>query len=483
VTTMHYETDLGSVPNIDLNFPDGSPLYGDYLTDDPALPQTLEYDNYAVTLNVDFGWANFTSVTAHVEYVNDVFQDATPDLGGLVDLFTGSVPGTNSVPVPLKATSEKLVQEFRLTSPASEQLEWILGAFYTDEDTTNDQSAIAQPTGFNLFDVAFPSVYEELALFGNLTWYVTPEFDLTFGARYSDNSLTLDARFAGLLATGDPNGEVLFGEKIDDTVGTYLFGARWRPSEQLSLYVRAASGYRPASVNLPIFDPFTGENLVEPLVDADELWSYEVGAKGGSADGSLSYDMALWYIQWDEFQASVVINGIGTGGNAQASVEASGFEGSFTWRPTDPVSVQMAVSYTDSGLDADDPSLSAEKGERSRLLPDWTASMRVAYQFQLAGFDGQVGGGLRHVGGFNTAYRSGVIGSGGIINTPVDAYTLLDFDASLSTDRYNIGLYATNLTDEYDFSDLTARDSFGAIPFTGLLVKPRTVGVRVGLTF
>ena len=38
-----------------------------------------------------------------------------------------------------------------------------------------------------LADVLLDSTYEELALFGNAAWHITPGIDLSFGARASDN--------------------------------------------------------------------------------------------------------------------------------------------------------------------------------------------------------------------------------------------------------------------------------------------------------
>src|SRR5690606_16719431 len=117
------------------------------------------------------------------------------------------------------------------------------------------------------------------------------------------------------------------GDEIEDTVDTYLLAASYRPMDDLSLYGRVASGYRPTMTNLPLLDPITGENLADPQIDSDEVWSYELGAKGRSANGLMQYDVALWMLDWDNYQTTIFANGVSTGANAEDGLSAWGMEG------------------------------------------------------------------------------------------------------------------------------------------------------------
>ncbi len=99
--------------------------------------------------------------------------------------------------LPQTTATDKFTQEFRLLSPDSDRFEWLLGAYYTDEDSGIDpqtrhwRSSPARTTSAEdippLAVVSLDSTYEEYALFANATWHVTDRFDLSFGGRWSDN--------------------------------------------------------------------------------------------------------------------------------------------------------------------------------------------------------------------------------------------------------------------------------------------------------
>ena len=161
------------------------------------------------------------------------------------------------MPLDSQISTERWAHEFRLTSANNEHLEWLVGLYYTKEESSNFQEAVAQPSGFNLVTQGFPADYKEKAAFGNLTYYFTPQLDATVGVRLSSNDMGVLFSGTGFLA-----GPALPRQTVSDDVQTYLFNARYRPNDDLSLYVRIADGYRPASANLPLLDPATGRDPV-----------------------------------------------------------------------------------------------------------------------------------------------------------------------------------------------------------------------------
>jgi outer membrane receptor protein involved in Fe transport len=127
------------------------------------------------------------------------------------------------VPLDQQISTDRWVHEFRLTSANNEHLEWLVGLYYTKEESSNFQGAVASPTGFNLVTQQFPSDYEEKAAFGNLTYYFTPKFDATVGVRFSSNDMGVLFSGTGFLA--GPN---LPEQTVSDDVQTYLFNMRYR---------------------------------------------------------------------------------------------------------------------------------------------------------------------------------------------------------------------------------------------------------------
>ena len=64
-----------------------------------------------------------------------------------------------------------------------------------------------------------------------------------------------------------------------------------------------------------------GNPLTDPFFRPDTLWSYEVGVKGSSQDGRLSYDLNAFYIDWEDYIISVSIGGVTVSGNADSAVK------------------------------------------------------------------------------------------------------------------------------------------------------------------
>ena len=165
------------------------------------------------------------------------------------------------------------------------------------------------------------------------------------------------------------------------------------------------------------------------------------------------------------------------------AIVARGLEGAVTWYPVDDWRIYGSFAYTDAEFDDNDPALGAAKGERPRHLPEWTAALKTEFQFQVAGFDANIGGGVRYVGDYNTAYRSGQPGCGCPINFPVEEHTLVDLNAGLFGERYSLSFYVTNLFDKYALANAGASETASGVIATGVIVKPRTVGVVMAIEF
>lgn len=461
-----------------LNGPPFALADGKFLTDEGASQIKDEFELYAGTVEIDLGFGSLVSSTSYQDRENSNAVDLVATFGGLVDLLSGSPPGTTTAaPFTGLTRTERFVQEVRLTSNESDQFEWSLGAMYSDEDSSNIQSLSGQPSGFLALDVDLGSELKELAGFGNFTYYITPQFDVTAGARIAqiDSSIALTDG-PGLIVANVPE------TTSDDVVNTYSFSARYRPNEDLSLYARIASGYRPENANLPLLDVL-GNNVAPLIIATDTLWSYEAGAKGSLLDGTVSYDLAAWYLDWKDLQTVTFVNGATTGGNANSDVTAYGFEGAVAVQPTDGLTIHANIAYSDSTLDNDETaSFGALAGENLQLLPDWTASIRGNYDFPITpDIEGFVGGGVRYIGQRDTGFEGGVGADGSTItpliaNYSLDSYVVANFNVGIRKGPVTASIYANNLFDEYAFTGGAARPAVGSIRATANVLQPRTIG-------
>ena len=472
------DVDTSGLNQVALNGPPFALADGKFLTDEGEAVIDDKFKLFAGTIEFDLGVGTFVTSTSYQDRENSSSVDLIATFGGLVDLLSGSPAGTaTSAPFTGLTRTKKFVQEVRLTSNDNDTFEWSLGGIYSEEDSSNIQSLSGEPTGFLALDVDLGSELKELAGFGNFTYFITPNFDVTAGIRIAqiDSSIALTDG-PGLIVANVPR------TTSDDVVETYSFNARYRPNEDMSFYARIASGYRPENANLPLLD-VTGNNVAPLIIKTDTLWSYETGVKGNLYRGLVFYDLAAWYIDWKDLQTVTFVNGATTGGNSNSDVTAYGFEAATTIHPSRDLSITANLAYTNSTLDDDETSsFGALAGENLQLLPDWTASVRGNYDFPISSeVDGFIGGGLRYVGPRDTGFEGG-IGENGALITPLianfslDSYIVGNANIGIRKGAVTASLFVNNLFNEYAFTGGSARPAVGGVRATANVLQPRTIG-------
>ncbi len=474
---LKQKNDAQQTSSVNLDPESDNTTHGGFTTITVPGPKSFDVEVLSGTLEVDLSAATLTATASETEYDAAIIQDVTGLYGPFADLLQGNAPGTTTkVDVVAGSGSKKSVQEVRLTSAESDTLEWIAGYYRTNEDTYQVQDLQVTPA-FDFAYANFPSNYSENAFFGDITYYFSDKFDITGGMRLSKNKIVLDLQTDGALL----GKSLLEGEVIKDTVKTYLLAPRYRLDDNMSLYARIASGYRPAQPNIPVIDPATGTDIAPPVVFSDKAWSYEFGVKGSNEENTLNYDVALWTIDWANFQSPVSITGVNTGGNAEDGLSAHGFEASVTARPSEPFTLTANIGYTKSTLNSDEPTIGGNKGDDYPNLPNWKASLLWNYNLTLNDdWSGNVGGGLRYtgtsVGAFEAAVRQASV--------ELDSRMLADLNFGATNGTLTLNVYATNL---FNADKLAGRSDEkiapGVVNSTGFFVRPRTVGANIRMDF
>jgi outer membrane receptor protein involved in Fe transport len=454
------------------------PVYGN-LKDDNYVPESYKAADsyYNGTVNWDLGFADFVSSSSYARTDTRTVADAS-DVYGVVFPYLG-LPDVGVSAVDYHIRLYKSTQEFRLVSKPDDHLEWLLGAFWTRENTKQDQVATAQfldltpIPGLDPLEIAgLPSTYKESAGFGDLTYKFTSAFDISAGMRWAHNSQTFTPFEGGALA----NGITLAPENSSESVFTYSFSPRLHFSTDSMLYLRIASGYAPGGPNLVIDLPGVS---VPPSVDSSKLTNYELGIKSTLDDHRLMLNAAVFDIEWDKIQVTQGTNGLSWLANA-GSARSRGLEFSALYMPLPGLHLGLNGSYTDAVLTEDAPSLQGLDGDRLPNIPKWTSSATVDYSFPLGAWSGRVGGGLRHVG----ATRSGFVNNPNAL--PQDGYTAIDLNADVSNERWTLRLFIKNLTDKRAYTNLSllANALTGeASKVNAVPLAPRTVGVGFDYRF
>jgi outer membrane receptor protein involved in Fe transport len=244
------------------------------------------------------------------------------------------------------------------------------------------------------------------------------------------------------------------------------------------VYARVAKGYRPGGPNaLPPAPPPN----VPATFGADSLVNYEVGVKSQTADGRLQFDVAAFFIEWENIQLLTVVGGFGVNGNA-GSAESKGIELSATWLPVDDLVVVIGGAWTDAKLTADtDPLLlGAVSGDRLPYIPELSTSLDVDYTLAPIGdFTPFVGGSWRYVG----ERDSGFDPANGQKELP--SYHVIDLRAGVDRNTWRLQVYAKNLTDERGITNVGGGTSGVSGPApdepspTISVIRPRVIGISL----
>src|SRR3546814_879837 len=235
-------------------------------------PYSRKIQLYTSSIDLDLDFATLTSVTGYS--LNDFrsIDDANATFQGLAQLATGrSDVGAISY---FSVNSRKFSQELRLVSPSDRPLEWLIGAFYTNEKNKPFYNLVASDlvTGEvvdEFFPDRYPNSYKEYAAFASLTYHFNDRLDLQIGGRYGHNKQVFDESITGPFY--DPPYSV--HAESDENVFTYSITPRFRISPNMTLYGRVASGYRPGGPN-----PGAGFGF-PATYSSDTTLNYEIGYK------------------------------------------------------------------------------------------------------------------------------------------------------------------------------------------------------------
>ena len=353
----------------------------------------------------------------------------------------------------------------------------------------------------------------EKAIFGEGTFEITPEWQVTGGGRYFKYSSTI-AGAAALPVLGDPLSPYdlpVNGGNAGSDGWVWKLNTSYNFTPNFMVYATYSKGYRIGGPNRVAPCPANvtpGQQIICALPDElqygpDTTKNLEVGIRTQLFDNMLSFNFNVYQIKWQGIQVDSATlygaTGITVNGG---SAESKGFETSFQFRPIPELSIQGTYSYTDAKLTEDVPGiitiretpgdysnrfvqLDALSGDRLPGSAKNTASLGVTYVAPVAG------GNVR--ANWTATYRGNVVSRIGwdrAYGDKIPGYVLNRASISYDTEAFTIGLFANNIFDKYavasvanDRSRIGVNDGVAVRYYRQALVNPRTVGIEGRIKF
>lgn len=461
-----YRTGLDGLPGV----PRGTTEYivrSDFQID-------AEYDNYGAALNFDYSFGNIdlTSITAIREVSSTLpFDfDGSPERG----------PNFHD----LRTEQNILSQEFRLSGPVGENLDWIVGVYAFSEDSATRRLIKFQDLVFGalLVDAQDQTLERSgFAAFADFVWRITDRFELGAGVRYNDEDIDshivvdftapligLDIDESGTDSTGDSDVSA-------------MFSVRYNVSDNVSIYGRYAEGFRAGG--FPVAPATVATNI--PF-DSETSTTIEIGTKGSYLDGRLRFDLSIFDIDIKDQQLTTLVFIDDDPNLPVASVDnagessSRGFEVTLATQITDNFDFSATYGYTDAQYDVYIDTVGNDRsGERFPYVPEQTFSAHAGYNIPLSDIsDLELIAKYRYIGDI-------LSGSGVDIDTQfeVDSYDVLDLAVRYSRENWMVELFVDNVTDDF-IETRVANTYFFAVPRTfSVVLPPRRAGIRIAYDF
>ena len=481
LTASSQQSNYNGTPGVDTSNATLRPAVGDLQQERYiAEPSSFQYKNYNATINWDAGLFSILSTTSYGILNSDSISDASNVAlapGVTYSDLLGGIGASLDNLVDLK----KFTQEVRVSSPATNFIEWQAGAYFTREQGHLFQhlNPLSIPSGESLvgaigtLEIAtLDSIYKETSGFGNVTVHILPQFDIQAGGRYSKNEQVATESLTGLLAT--PPQE--FSTPSSGHVWTYSVAPRWRIDADNMLYFRWATGYRPGGPNAlpPVVPPDVPREY-----GADKTNNLELGIKSTLLSGLLSIDAAVFHVDWTNIQLLEQVDNTGINGNG-GKARSQGFEWTVGYVPVHGLTMNWTGAYTDAKLTTDAPGVHGVTGDPLPYAPKWSTSLDSEYTAPaFADYRYFVGATWSYVGARSTVFGSDETM---LLQVRLPGYNTYGARAGFDNDRWRWTVYGKNLSDSRGISNYTSSGAPG-LNGSASIIQPLTFGVTLSTRF
>ena len=499
---------------------------------DGPLEEDSQFD--ALKLGVRYGFDNGLNLVSLTGY-NKLEREAILDWSGApFAVLLQDIDGE------IKSFS----QELRLEGETG-KANWLVGAYYgKDEATDSNRTLLPDNANSNFVSTVAASfaasplnvdpetgvpytvlellnsfqTYQDIgefetttwSVFANADWQLTPEFSLTTGIRYTDDSQdyvgcsrdvsgsmqpnvnVFNRTYFSLIYATPPAAPLLENGCNTFDVATNSFGAvtsetkednvswrvvgNWTPQDNLVLFASVTQGYKSAST------PVNAASKSEQNAPAtqESLLAYELGVKASLFDQRMQANAALFYYDYEDKQLAAffpdpIYKALSRLQNIPTA-EAYGLDAEITYLISEELTAVggLTLLHTEIGHfdTVDGFGLPVNRqGDPFLYSPETVASLALLYDRPISADLGV------------RASLSGRWQSESTAGTPddplydIDSYGLLNGSIGIYSldDHWDLSVWGKNLTDEYYWQQITSNANV-VLRFAGM---PRTYGASL----
>ncbi len=465
------ETDVNSAKNDDLRVvalfkpSDNVTIRGQYWNFRPrqnftgftASVDPVYFENTAGQDGFSNGDFTLWSLTATVDFDAFSVTSATSNLEGE---FGINIPISPAGSFSSQFFPKMFAQEVRVNSTGDGPFNWLIGASY--QNGSGPQENALQIPPFVNINADNDTLTENWAVFGEVSYELLDGklIPLAGIRTYHDDRSFRDG--TGTVPT-------------KASVETWRLNLTYLPNDNLTMFVSAATGFRPGIVQSRVQVESLELAGVPATValDPESSKNYEFGLKWRTSDDTLNVGLNLYRLEYTNLQTSVTggidgVNGFANFGDATTQ----GIDLELRWRtPVDGLSLGFVGNINDSEYDTVNEVIAEAQPllrPGARLINTLSDNWRIDANYNTGitpDWDG--------FGNVSFSHSGDRLQASGIVANP---YNLVNFTAGVRSDNWEVALIGNNLFDE---RGPTFVGNNG--PLSGSGPTPRTIGLRVRL--
>ena len=408
--------------------------------------------------------------------------------------------------------SNQFSQEFRLISTDGGDFDWLLGAFYMDEEVDRAENFIGAfftplaEQGFVLLDGDIVFAQEasttSYALFGKLDWHFADNWTVSVSGRWAKDEKSIqqaminqeDPAFdvALLTAMQHPDPQVVLGipgnspedlfpylitgsaaflrtpymVEASDSWSEFLPSAyiNWQFSGNAMAYLAYSEGYKSGAFQSQTPTPEGARTPLEP----ENARNIEAGIKSELMDGRLRLNAAVFNIDYTNLQVFQLVGSLLVGGNAEAT--SQGLEAELTTLITPDWQLGVSYGYLDAEYDIYELGDLDFSGNKLPQAPEHSFSINTQYYWILEN------GSEIDLSAVYSWQDEFYLDPSNAASTLQPSYGLLDARLAWRRDRWEVSAWGRNLTDETFRIHTFISNIAGTVDLWGL---PRTYGITL----